>query len=120
MTKFIFAAGGLMCLLFSSCTYEAVEPSKTVVVTDSLISYSKTIEPLVTAQCSSALGCHESGSQDGDFTTYNGVKEMCDNGKMLKRVVTLKDMPQVGSGFDLTDEERGYFASWIKQGYPNN
>jgi hypothetical protein len=107
------------CFVFSSCTYESVEPKTDVVVTDSVILYSKTIAPLVTAQCNNT-GCHESGSQDGDFTTYDGLKEKAEDGTLHKRVVTVKDMPQIGSGFTLTDEERGYFAAWIKQGFPNN
>jgi hypothetical protein len=118
MTKLFFGIC-FLSILFSSCTYESVEPVKHE-ITDSVISYSKTIAPLVAAQCSSGSGCHESGSQDGDFTTYDGLKDKAVDGSLLNRVVTIKDMPQDGSGFVLTDQERDYFASWIKQGFPNN
>jgi hypothetical protein len=117
--KIFFYGGILFVLILSSCTYVAVEPAK-VEVPDSVISYSKTILPLTTSQCSSTGGCHENGSQDGDFTTYDGLKEKAVDGTLLNRVVTIKDMPQIGSGLTLTDQERSYFAAWIKQGFPNN
>jgi hypothetical protein len=118
MRKLFFAMGSIV-LMFSACTYESVEPIE-VVVTDSVISYSQTIAPLVSTECSSVAGCHESGSQDGDFTKYEGLKEKATTGSLFNRVVTLKDMPQKGSGFQLTDKERSYFAAWIAQGFPNN
>ena len=115
----IFFIIGFLSVFLSACTYESVEPKAIVVVTDSVISYSKTIVPLVTTQCND-IGCHDSGSQDGDFTNYTGVQGKASDGSLLKRVVTLKDMPQGGSGFTLTDKERGYFEAWIKQGFPDN
>lgn len=119
MTKLVFVACCIMCCVFQSCKYESVEPVKAA-VTDSVISYSKTIAPLTAAQCSSSAGCHESGSQDGDFTMYDGLKENAANGSLHNRVVKLKDMPQTGSKYKLTDAERGYYAAWIAQGFPNN
>lgn len=119
MRKLFFAIASLG-FIFSSCTYESVEPKSEVVITDSVITYSKVIAPLAAAQCSKGSGCHESGSQDGDFTSYNGLKDKASDGSLLKRVVTIKDMPQLGSGYTLTEVERGYFEAWIKQGFPNN
>ena len=66
MTKFFLSGTTLVTFLLSSCTYETVEPAS-VEVKDTVISYSKTIVPLLTTQCNGS-GCHESGSQDGDFT----------------------------------------------------
>lgn len=117
MAKLIFGFC-FLCILFTSCTYESVEPVKVIEI-DSTISYSKVIVPLVTSQCNST-GCHESGVTFGDFTNYEGLKEKAADGLLLKRVVTDKDMPQIGSAYTLTDQERGYFAAWIKQGFPNN
>jgi hypothetical protein len=117
MTKGIFGFC-FTCIILSSCMYESAEPEK-IPVTDSSVSYSKKIAPIVSAQCNST-GCHESGAQFGDFTMYDGLKEKASDGSLLNRVVKVKDMPQLGSGFTLTDEERGYFAAWIQQGFPNN
>ena len=119
MRKFFSVIFFLTALLISSCSYEAIEPEKPE-VTDSMVSYSKTIFPLVTTQCNSIGGCHESGSQDGDFTTYEGLKKTAANGTLLNRVVTVQDMPKISSGLTLTNEERSYFSTWIKQGFPNN
>lgn len=117
MTKLIFGFC-FLCILISSCTYESVEPAKVVEI-DTTVSYSKILVPLVTSQCNST-GCHESGAGFGDFTHYEGLKEKAADGTLLKRVITDKDMPQIGSGFSLTDQERSYFAAWVKQGFQNN
>jgi uncharacterized membrane protein len=119
MKKFFFVATCIMCCMFEACTYESVEPEK-VVVTDSVISYSKIIAPLTAAQCSSSKGCHEGGSQDGDFTTYTGLREKAANGTLYNRVVKLKDMPQKGSAYQLKDAERDLYNAWIAQGFANN
>jgi hypothetical protein len=119
MTKLFFVTCCLICCMLQSCTYESVEPAK-IVVTDSVISYSKVIAPLTAAQCSSSTGCHESGSQDGDFTTYAGLNEKAMDGTLYNRVFKVKDMPQIGSAYKLTDEQRGFYAAWIAQGAPNN
>lgn len=84
MNKFLYA-GIILISAFSSCTYESVEPTK-VEVKDTIISYAKTIAPLLTTQCN-ASGCHENASSDGDFTIYDGVREKADNGSLYKRVV---------------------------------
>jgi uncharacterized membrane protein len=119
MKKLFFVTSCMVCCAFQACTYESVEPEN-VVVTDSVISYSKIIAPLTIAQCSSSKGCHESGSQDGDFTIYDGLKEKAANGTLYNRVVKLKDMPQKGSGYQLTDAERDLYNTWIAQGFANN
>jgi len=115
MNKFL-CVGIVLISAFSSCTYESVEPTK-IEVKDTVVSYSKTIVPLLTTQCNLS-GCHEGGSPDGDFTAYAGVKEKANGGSLYNRVVTLKDMPK--AGFTLTDQERAYFAQWINQGALNN
>lgn len=114
MKKIIFAVF-VCCITFQSCTFETGVPA-VVVVSDSIISYSKIIFPLDSVQCN---GCH-SGSAPGDFTTYAGIKEKADNGTLLDRVVTLKNMPTPGSGFTLTDEERNKYLAWIQQGALDN
>jgi uncharacterized membrane protein len=119
MRKLLFVACCISCWVLSSCRYESVEPVK-VAVTDSVISYSRTIAPLTAAQCGSSKGCHESGSKDGDFTTYTGLKEQAAKGALYDRIVKIKDMPQVGSGYKLTDAERSVYGAWIAQGFPNN
>jgi hypothetical protein len=119
MRRLFFVTCCIICWGWASCTYESVEPVK-VVVTDSVISYSKTIAPLTAAQCSTGKGCHESGSKDGDFTSYASLKEEAGKGALYERIVKLKDMPQVGSSYKLTDAERSVYGAWIAQGFPNN
>lgn len=119
MAKSFLVICSMICCVLQSCTYESVEPVK-VAITDSVISYANTIAPLTIAQCSSNNGCHESGSQDGDFTKYEGLKKTAAAGSLYDRVIKLKDMPQVGSAYKLSDTERGFYATWIAQGAQNN
>lgn len=111
--------GGIFLLIVTlqACTFETVEPSKPIIVNDS-ISYSKTIMPINEAKCNS---CHSAnGNGNGDFTTYAGVKEKVDNNSIYDRIETLRDMPTPGSGYELTETERSNYVAWIKQGAQNN
>ncbi len=118
MNKLFFASIIFSVSAFQSCTYESVEPKRDDLVIDSLISYSRTIAPLTKDRCES---CHGSGSPDGDFSNYTGLKSVAGvGGQLYDRVVSKKDMPQIGSGIILSDVERKYYEAWIKQGAPNN
>lgn len=115
--KIIFFTIIIGIFAIESCTFEKVEPAKLPIV-DTAVSYSITIVPIVNAQC---ISCHcAGGSGNGDFTTYIGIKAKVDNGSLYNRIVTLKDMPMIGSGYTLTDAERTKFSSWINQGGKNN
>jgi len=74
------------------------------------------ISSLTASKCNSA-SCHGSGSSNGDFTAYAGIKPLADNGRLETRVLDLQDMPRNGS---LTSEQLGQFKCWLDDGAPDN
>lgn len=79
-------------------------------------SYSKDIKPIISSNCSSA-SCHGSGSANGDYTTYAGLKVVADKGTLENRVLQEKTMPPTGP---LPLSEREKLKCWISSGSPNN
>jgi hypothetical protein len=110
-----------MPILFTACESENKEdlfPVDPAVVckTDSM-SFSMDIKPIIAKNCAIS-GCHVSGFNDGDFTTYQGIKDKIDNGDLIRqRVVIKKDMPASGP---LPDCEIAKIESWLNAGAPNN
>lgn len=87
----------------------------------STISYSATIAPIISTNCSSSSSCHGSGSVNGDYTTYSGLSAKVTNGTLNTRVVVVKDMttfPYVVPS--LSSTEIGQIDCWIQQGGLNN
>lgn len=79
-------------------------------------SYNSDLKPLVNASCMGS-GCHGTGSSNGDFTTYAGIKNKSDNGSLFSRVVKNGTMPPAGA---LTKDQRIAFKCWIDNGAQNN
>jgi hypothetical protein len=78
--------------------------------------YTSDIQPLVAANCST-VGCHDSGSSVGDFTTYAGLKAKADNGTLKARVVDNNSMPP-STGLDMTSRKK--ISCWIMNGSLND
>ncbi len=113
----LFAIVGLAGI--QSCMFEKGMPVPKALECDSTISYANTIASLVNAQC---VPCHSGSVPAGgyDFSGYEALKAKADDGSLQATVVVHKTMPQPGSGYDLTEEERQKFACWISQGASNN
>jgi hypothetical protein len=79
-------------------------------------AYNANIKSIINATCISS-GCHNSGSNNGDFTSYAGVKVKVDNGSLDRRVLTDKNMPPSGA---LSLDNRKKIKCWIENGAPNN
>ncbi len=82
----------------------------------SMITYSGTISQLFDSHCNTS-GCHNAGSDDGDFTTYDLVKPWADNGEIAKETLDKQTMPEDGP---LTSEQLGQLQCWLDDGAPNN
>jgi len=85
-----------------------------------LYSYSKFIRPLVDANC---VGCHNGPSAPLglDYTTYEGVKNVALNGRMigaLTHVAGYSPMPK--NSPQLSDCKITQIKKWIQAGAPNN
>lgn len=110
-------------LLFSltACEYENIEDLTPAVNFDNCktdsVSFQADIEPIFRQNCSTS-GCHDSGSFNGDFSTYAGIKAgVDDNNKIKQRVVIRKDMP---ASAPLPDCEIRKLTAWLDAGAPNN
>jgi hypothetical protein len=59
--------------------------------------------------------CHGTGSSEGDFTTYNGIKDVLLNGKFETEVLETRRMPQDGT---LPDSTLATLQCWLENGFP--
>jgi hypothetical protein len=78
--------------------------------------FAANIKPIIDRNCIST-GCHNSGSSNGDLTTYAGCKAKVDNGSLNSRVLEKKDMPDSKA---LSLDDRKKIKCWIEGGAPNN
>jgi len=81
----------------------------------SVVSYSRTIAPMMAASCTMA-GCHGATGSLG-LDTYDGVKAWATD---CNNAIQAKTMPIVPPGAELTDTDRANFDAWVKAGAPNN
>lgn len=79
-------------------------------------TYNNTIRTLINSNCTFS-GCHGSGSTNGDYTNYNGLKSIADNGKLEDRVLVKKSMPSSGA---LSLDDRKKIKCWLESGSLNN
>jgi len=80
-------------------------------------SFSGRITAIFGTSCATSIGCHSSGSSNGQFTSYAEIKPFIDNGSIWNRVVTKQDMP-VAAPLAACDME--VLVKWIEDGAPDN
>lgn len=80
-------------------------------------SFSGQIMPIMSTSCATSIGCHASGSDFGQFTSYDNIRPYVDNGSLMDRVVVKMDMPIAAPlpPCDITIVQR-----WLEEGGPNN
>jgi hypothetical protein len=123
----VFVAAGLMLLfLIPSCYYDNVEdlyPFEASACDTTNITYSKTIAPIMEANCNT---CHNSVTANGNppviTADYPGLSVVAKNGKLWNAVDHVnggsRDMPQNAS--KLSDCDLAKIHIWIKSGSPDN
>jgi hypothetical protein len=109
---------------FSGCyndKFEELYPLGGVVCDTTVVSFATDLKPILNAKCNTA-GCHNSASTTGyDLTTYDGVKAVADNGRLLGSInwtTGFSAMPK--SLPKLSDCEISKFTRWVNQGKLNN
>jgi hypothetical protein len=121
-----FLAFILLAFTFVSCTYSKKEVDYPIVTTcdTANVKFSADFLPLLTSKCNTS-GCHNSSDQAGGWIldTYNGVKDVIDNGngRLLKSIQqdgTVSAMPKGGA--KLSDCEINKIQAWINAGALNN
>ena len=105
---------GCVFIIISACRKEKQEE----VIDCSGVSpgFVSDVSPIINAHCLSS-GCHNAGSVNGDYTSYDGLKAVAANGALENRVVINKTMP---SASPLSLEERKKIKCWINSGAPEN
>lgn len=78
-------------------------------------TYESEIKAIISDNCNSS-SCHGSGSKNGDFTTFQGLKPQLDNGKFKSEVIDSQTMPKGGA--KLTSSQLAKIVCWKDNGYP--
>ena len=71
---------------------------------------------IIEQRCNNA-GCHNTGSNNGDFTTYDNLEIVLKNGKFNNHVFVNKDMPKNDT---LTFDQKVILQCWFEKGYAEN
>lgn len=109
--KKIFALAIFATFLFSSsCTKDKIDG-----VDCSTVTFSETVFPIIQQNCNLS-GCHGAGSAQINYTSYDSLSVVVDNGKFETMVLVDRSMPQGGGS--LTDEELAQLQCWIDAGAP--
>ncbi len=83
-------------------------------------SYSTDIKPIIDESCALA-GCHVAGFADGDYSSYQGLKDNADSGT-LDAQITAGNMPPSNSPgpTSISNAQVNLIKCWIADGAPNN
>lgn len=82
------------------------------------VTWSGTIQPLMQSRCA-IPGCHVTGAQSPDLSTYAGVKAQVDGGRIQARVIQGSPSFMPASG-KLPNCEIQKVQAWITAGALNN
>ncbi|MEO1436708.1 MAG: hypothetical protein AAFV80_14305 [Bacteroidota bacterium] len=117
-------------LPFSACNTDKLPAPTEPSACDSLeVSYNLNIKPIIDASCAYA-GCHVAGFPPGDWSSYDNMLPVLENGELERRVVTLRFDPANGMPpdifvasptlADLSDEDFELVRCWLEKGFPEN
>ncbi|MEM9990195.1 MAG: hypothetical protein AAF738_00460 [Bacteroidota bacterium] len=87
------------------------------------ITYVGEIENIIVRTCAYD-GCHSNGAAIGDYTSYDKLLSVLENGLFATRVLDIGDMPPIYAPDDrpksLTEEEVELIECWFNTGFPEN
>lgn len=101
-------------LLSASCSKE--EKKENISCDGSNLTYNSGVSSIINSNCTTS-GCHGSGSSNGNYTTYSGLKSIINNGQFNKSVLVNQNMPK---GSSLSESELNKLKCWVDNGYPEN
>lgn len=122
MNKISFLFKGIcIAVLLVSCENKIgkLEPKAPPVAANACdsVKFSTYIHPVIIAKCAQS-GCHNSGSPNGDYTTYAGISAKVSNGSFKNRVIS-GGSPMPASG-RLAQAKLDSIQCWLDKGAPNN
>ena len=80
------------------------------------VTFTLDIKPMIDTNCAIS-GCHVAGTGRTNFTTYTGIKNVVDDGRLVLNVITLQSMPP---SQPLSKCQTDKIQAWIDQGAPEN
>lgn len=109
MKKIIITAFTIGAVI-ASCRKDNLTPE----CDGSNLTYNSGIKAIIDSECATS-GCHNAGSNDGDFTTYSGLQPYLNSGDFKREVLTDQSMPRNGS---LSQDQLNKIQCWVDNGYP--
>lgn len=111
---FVFVFTGMQ-----SCYYDVEEelyPEGLSNCDTTAVTYTSTINAITATSCA-VTGCHTGVAPSAGLflNTYEQVKSIADDGRLLQKVIIERSMPPVGP---LPDCERAAIEDWINAGAP--
>jgi hypothetical protein len=112
----------VLLVIYTSCSADSVDPGTLSCQSDMAITtqYSTNIEGLVRTYCAYS-GCHiGSPGVPGNYTTFSGMQEDLENGRIEIEVFSLRTMPPANASGPktLSKEDFDLFNCWIENGFP--
>jgi hypothetical protein len=83
------------------------------------ISYSEDVSPIIANSCA-IPGCHVGNFPKGDFTNYNDLKRVVDNGKITFKLANGQMPPESSKLPLLSICQVNVITTWINEGAKNN
>lgn len=121
---------GIAYLGMPACTNDVLPKPDLQAVCDTIkVTYENGIKDIIDQSCAYS-GCHSPGGiGTGNYTSYNGLLPILNNGLFEERVITLRNDPAIGmppnasvypesQKDDLTEEELLLIQCWLLAGFP--
>ncbi len=117
--KILRAIPFAIALLSSGCYYDIEEELYPDSFCDTEnVTWTADVQPLISSNCAIS-GCHVSGAQTPDLSTYAAVKVAADAGAILARAINADPSPMPPTGL-LPNCDRQALKAWLEAGAPNN
>lgn len=116
----------LLTATLTACSYNSVEDlaAEVACTPPDSVRFAATILPIMQRTCTdSSFGhCHYEGSDNGDFTYYDGIINYVTFGSVQEYVIQNQYMPPAFTSGPkaLSQCEIDSIARWIENGAPNN
>ncbi len=127
--KLLAFSSSLFLLIFlGACSSNSIEDIGSTCNTDS-VSYAADIVPIINTYCSqnfddrSGRSCHGEAAPDGDWTNFNFIKLIAEDGSLVNRAVRDGGAmpPSYSTGPQTLDPcEKDLIQAWVDAGAPDN
>jgi hypothetical protein len=119
MKNSLLKFSGLVPLIFCSQCLSEVASYPCEVVTLHEISYSKDVSPIISNSCALPT-CHVGNFPKGDFTNYDAIKRVAENGNLIFKLANGQMPPEFSKLPLLPICQVNVITKWINEGAKNN